>query len=64
MAKKKGAKTVQATREPRTAKPVRLDLNPSDHERLEKQARKRGLSMASFVRMVILERLDALETDR
>lgn len=45
-----------------TAKPVRLDLSPADHERLERQARKRGLSMASFVRMLVLERLDSLES--
>lgn len=60
MAKKKVAK-VNATETPRLVKPVRLDLTLSDHDRLERQARKRGLSMASFVRMIVLERLDAID---
>jgi hypothetical protein len=58
MATKKGAKTVIATHEERLTKPIRLDLTPKDHERLDRQARRRGLTMASFARMVILERLE------
>jgi hypothetical protein len=58
---KKGAKKVAATatQEEKLVKPVRLDLTPKDHERLDRQARRRGLTMASFARMVILERLEA-----
>jgi hypothetical protein len=55
---KKGAKKVIATHEERLTKPVRLDLTPTDHERLDRQARRRGLTMASYARMVILERLE------
>ena len=40
---------------------MRLDLRPSDHERLDKQARRRGLTLASYARMVILEKLDEEE---
>jgi len=54
---------MNATEPTRVAKPVRLDLRPADHDRLERQASKRGLSMASFVRMIVLERLDALESE-
>lgn len=54
---------MNATEPVKMAKPVRLDLKLPDHDRLERQATKRGLSMASFVRMIVLERLDALESD-
>jgi hypothetical protein len=60
VAKKKAAK-VNATQEPKLAKPVRLDLNPEDHDRLERQARSRGLSMAGCARMVLLEWLKSQE---
>ena len=60
MAKKRAAK-VNATQTPKTAKPVRLELKPADHERLDRQADKRGLSMAAFARMLILAQLDILE---
>jgi hypothetical protein len=40
-------------------KGVRLDLSPADHKRLERIARERGLTMASYARMVLLERLKA-----
>jgi hypothetical protein len=61
MAKKvTGAKKVQATAKPRgrSGVAVRLDLSEADHERLDRQARKRGLSKASYARMVILEKLN------
>lgn len=51
---RKRAKTVQATQPVRTGRPVRLDLTEKDHERLEKQAKKRGLNKASTARMIIL----------
>lgn len=62
MAKKKAVK-VPATQEPKLAKPVRLDLKSSDHERLEKQASRRGLTMASLVRMIVLRELKVLENE-
>jgi hypothetical protein len=40
---------------------VRLYLPLSDHARLEKQARQRGLNKASCARMVILEWLHRQE---
>jgi hypothetical protein len=58
---KRETKKVIATREEKLVKPVRLDLTPTDHERLERQSRRRGLTMASYARMVILERLEADE---
>jgi hypothetical protein len=42
-------------------KGVRLDLNPADHERLERVSRERGVTMSSYARMVLLERLKADE---
>jgi hypothetical protein len=56
---KRGAAKVQATATPRkrVGKAVRLDLTPRDHQRLERAARARGLTMASYARMTLLERL-------
>jgi hypothetical protein len=48
---------VAAAKEVRLVKGVRLDLSPTDHQRLEHIARERGLTMASNARMVLLERL-------
>jgi hypothetical protein len=56
---RKRAKKVTATGE--VAKPIRLELLPQDHERLEAQARKRGLNKAATARMVILEWLEEQE---
>lgn len=59
MAKKKGAESVPATaaQEERRMKPVRLDLKARDHERLERKADRLGLTIASYVRMLILKDL-------
>ncbi len=60
MAKKtvKGAKQMDAViQEQRLVKGVRLDLSPADHKRLERRARERGLTMASYARMAVLDRL-------
>jgi hypothetical protein len=62
MAKKK-AKPMQATKPVRTGKPVRLDLSPLDHERLERQAKRYGLSKSSYCRMAVMERLEADEKE-
>ena len=62
MAKKVPGETkVEATATParkRTGIAVRLDLSPKDHERMSKLAKRRGLTLASYARMVILERMD------
>jgi hypothetical protein len=50
-----------AGRPSRGLRPVRLDLADADHERLERAARRRGLSKAAFARMVILDRLETEE---
>jgi uncharacterized protein YbaP (TraB family) len=65
MAKKattKGDKMVTATQEERTVKGVRLDLSPEDHKRLERTAKQLGLTMASYARMALFERLKADES--
>jgi hypothetical protein len=38
----------------REVKGVRLDLSPTDHDRLDRCARERGLSMASYARQAVL----------
>lgn len=58
---KKRAKKVDAVKEEKTAKAVRLELQPIDHERLERCARERGLNMSSYARMAVLERIKADE---
>ena len=60
MAKKvSGDKKVQTAATPgrRLGKAVRLDLSEKDHERLDRIANAKGLNMASYSRMAILERL-------
>ena len=59
---KKSSNSMNAVkgRKRRTAtlvKGVRLDLTEADHERLERCARERGLTMASYARMAVLERI-------
>lgn len=62
MAKKRASK-VPAVEEPKVARPVRLDLSPVDHDRLERIARGKGLNKASYARMAVLERLKSDEAD-
>ena len=64
MAKKtvRSGKAPRAAKEVRLVKGVRLDLSPGDHERLERVARERGLTMSSYVRMRLLESIKADET--
>jgi hypothetical protein len=58
MAKKTGKATpMDATQERRAVKGVRLDLSPADHRRLAKLAKERGLTMASYARMALFERM-------
>ena len=58
MAKKTGkAEPMNATQEKKAVKGVRLDLSPADHKRLAKLARERGLTMASYARLALFERM-------
>jgi hypothetical protein len=60
MAKKAtGAKNVQTATKPkrRLGRAVRLDLSDQDHQRLDRMAKVKGLNMAAYSRMAILERL-------
>jgi hypothetical protein len=47
-------KKITATKPIRTVKGVRLDLSPSDHDRLERCAKERGLNMSSYARQAVL----------
>jgi uncharacterized protein (DUF1778 family) len=50
---KKRAKKMATTVEPRR---VRLDLSPDVYDCLERAARHKGLSLASYARMAVTER--------
>lgn len=63
MAKKKDPK-VQATADDRMTKPVRLDLSEADFERLEKCAKEKGLTKASYARMAVLKEIKIDEANR
>jgi hypothetical protein len=54
-------KAMSATAEKEALKAVRLQLLESDHERLEKCARRRGLNLASYARQAVLEKIRADE---
>jgi hypothetical protein len=58
---KKGEKKMARPDVERFDVPLRIDVTGSMRDRLEQQARRRGLSMAAFCRMVILERLETEE---
>jgi hypothetical protein len=59
MAKKAaGGKDVQAIApKRRLGKPVRLDLSEEDRQRLTRIAKAKGLNMAAYSRMAVLDRL-------
>jgi hypothetical protein len=57
----KGGKRMNAVQDEKAARPVRLDLSANDHVRLERCARERGLSKASYARQAVLERIRADE---
>jgi hypothetical protein len=42
-------------------KPVRLELSGADHGRMARQADRWGLNYAGYVRMAVLERIEADE---
>lgn len=60
MAKKRAGK-VTATESDKATRPVRLDLSPEDHVRLERNAKRYGLSKSSYVRMALFARMEADE---
>ncbi len=58
MAKKTAkAEPMNATVKEKVVKGVRLDLSPADHRRLNKLAKERGLTMSSYARMALFERM-------
>ncbi|MDE2106398.1 MAG: hypothetical protein KGL39_54790 [Patescibacteria group bacterium] len=61
MPAKKTVKKVASDHGETAAKPVRLDLSLTDHQRLAALAEERGLSKASYARMAVLERMKADE---
>jgi hypothetical protein len=58
---KRSPKKVHTVEAERSGRPVRLDLSETDHERLERCARERGLNKASYARQAVLERIKADE---
>jgi predicted DNA-binding protein len=61
MAKKKAAPKVSTVAVERETKPVRLDLSLADHERIERSAKRFGLSKSAYVRQALFERLESDE---
>jgi hypothetical protein len=58
MAKKKVEVKVEATASKpkgRNVKPIRLDVSPNDYERASACAEARGLTLASYARMALLD---------
>ena len=63
MAKKKATPKVNATAQEKETKPIRLDLVLADHERIERSAKRFGLSKSAYVRQALFERLEADEAN-
>ena len=61
MAKKKAAPKVSPVAEVRTTKPIRLDLPLADHKRIERSAKRFGLSKSAYVRQALFKQLEADE---
>jgi hypothetical protein len=60
MVKKKVEAKVPATASKpkgRNVKPIRLDVSPSDYDRAQACAESRGLTLASYARMALLDLL-------
>ena len=62
MAKKRASKPEPA-KDQRSGKPVRLDLAVEDFERLERCARRKGLTKSAFSRMAVLELIRSVEAE-
>lgn len=63
MAKRKADPKVQAVADETVTKPIRLDLSLADHERIERSAKRFGLSKSAYVRMALFKQLEADEGD-
>ena len=61
MAKKKAVPKVSPVAVERETKPVRLDLSLADHERIERSAKRFGLSKSAYVRQALFKQLEADE---
>jgi hypothetical protein len=62
MAKKKARPKVNAAvKEEQVTKPIRLDLSVRDHERIERSAKRFGLSKSAYARMAVFKQLEADE---
>jgi hypothetical protein len=57
IAKAEPMNAVQEKPSAKALKGVRLDLSPADHRRLNKLAKERGLTMSSYARMALFERM-------
>ena len=54
--------TIEKKKAPnRSGRPVRLDMSEADHNRMEREATRRGLNKASLARMIILAWLEEQE---
>jgi hypothetical protein len=62
MAKKRAPK-MPAIQEEKSAMAVRLELPMADYQRLERQARKLGLTKASYARMKVMQGITADERE-
>jgi hypothetical protein len=62
MAKRKAApKVTTAAATERSTKPVRLDLSLEDHQRIERNAKRFGLSKSAYVRQALFKQLESDE---
>ena len=62
MARKRVTKVpAQVVQSPNVTKPIRLDMSIKDYERLERCARSKGLTKASFARMAVLAMIKEVE---
>ena len=62
MARKRVSK-VQAVQDDRVTKPIRLDMSTTDYQRLERCAKERGLTKASYARQAVLTQIRRDETE-
>ena len=61
MAKKKAATKVSTVATERETKPIRLDLPLPDHQRIERSAKRFGLSKSAYVRQALFKQLESDE---
>jgi hypothetical protein len=61
VAKKRAPKKMPVTTDERATRPVRLDLSIEDHKRLERCAKRYGISKSSYVRVALFERMGSDE---